>query len=123
MLLYENFYRMHGLRRAAQLLNPPLQNLETFSFPRNSVVHFVSNSPIVLGPDNNEYIFRMINRPIMVDTIVSYSSQHVEGNPLHVATSPSKVIDDYFRKHRRYKKLHNFVAATRDESNLVVFNY
>lgn len=123
MLLYENFYRMHGLRRAAQLLNPPLQSLETFTFPRNSVVHYSSNTPTILGPDNNEYIFRSINRPIMMDNIITYSTQPVRGNPRHVSTSPTKIVDDYFRKHRRYKKLHNFTAATRDESNLVVFNY
>ena len=118
---YEYFYRKNGIRIPAQLMSPPLSLIENLELPRQSIFHHTSISPVEVGPAIDEYLFRTITRPIMMDHVTENGDD--KGNPRRLAISADTIIRTYHLKHRRYRIMHSLAASTRDPNTMVVINY
>ncbi len=68
-MFYELFYKKFGIRRSSHLMTPPLPLLEQLELPRQSILHYVTASPVEYGPAVDDFLFRNITRPIMVSHI------------------------------------------------------
>lgn len=121
MVFYEFFYRKYGIRKAAQLITPPLPNLELLDLPKASVLHYVTTSPIETGPTVDDYIFRHVTRPILMGHITANGDS--KGTPRRLSVSVESMIRTYHIKHRRFKIMRSLESATRDINTLVVYNY
>ena len=121
LYFYNSFYQKFGIRIAGQLVSPPLPKLELLDLPKQSILHYITTSPVENGPASDDYIFRNITRPIMVGHIVENGD--VKGNPRHLALAPDTLIRTYHIKHRKFRLMRNVEAAARDSSTLIVYNY
>lgn len=121
MLFYDFFYRRFGIRKADQLLRPPLPSLELLELPKASILHFSTTSPLVAGPAADEYLFRNIARPIMMGHITQNGD--TKGNPRRMNIAIDPQIRTYHIKNRRFKIMRSLESGVRDINTLVVYNY
>lgn len=121
MQFYEQFYRNYGIRKADQLLRPPLPELEHLDLPKRSILHFVSVSPLEHGPSSDEFIFRNITQPLPMAHVTELKSN--EGAPRRVPVAIDPLVRKYHTKHRRFRLMRNLEQATRNDNTLVVYNY
>jgi len=121
VFLYPPWYLRFGVRLAGHLTTPPLNKIEFLELPKQSVLHYVTASPIESGPASDEYIFRNITKPIMVGHISEIGDN--KGNPRRLALSPDSMARAYHIQHRRFRLMKNPEAAARDLSTLIVYNY
>lgn len=121
MIFYFNFYKRFGLRIPQQLMTPVVANIDKFEFPRNSIYHFVSHDNIHFGPENDDYLFRLITKPIYLNHITEISDN--KGMPKKIALQIIPIIRDYHASHRRYRFLRQEISTITDENTLIVSNY
>lgn len=121
MINYDYFYRRYGIRKGQQLLSPPLPLLELLELPRASILHYMAESQTQIGPPVDEFLFRHVTRPIMMDHIFTVGD--TKGAPRRVAVSPAALVRTYHVKNRRFKQMRDVLAATRDINTLLVCNY
>jgi len=121
MQFFEQFYRSFGIRRAAQLLTPPLPELDHLNLPKRSVLHFVGVSPLAYGPDSDEFIFRNITIPIAMAHVTELGSR--DGMPRRLGIAVDPLIRKYHIAHRRFRLMRNFEQAARSDNTLIVYNY
>jgi hypothetical protein len=118
---YDYFYQRFGIRRGNQLLAPPMPVLELLDLPRSSILHYLADSQINVGPPSDEYLFRHITRPIMMAHVLEVGD--AKGSPRRNAIAFQPLIRTYHIKNRRFKQMRDLAAATRDMNTLVVYNY
>lgn len=118
---YEYWYRRSGVRVPAQMITPPLSLLNILELPRMSILHSVNNSPIDYGPQANEYLFRNIQRPIMMEHVINNGD--TLGNPRKLNISTDTIIRTYHLKYRRYRYSRSLETAIKDPNTLLVINY
>lgn len=121
MFYYDYFYRRYGIRKGQQLLSPPMSMLELLDLPRSSILHYAAESKLQFGPPSDEFLFRHITKPIMVDHVLELGD--AKGAPRKVSVSPMAVVRNFHIKNRRFKQMRDLQAATRDINTLVVCNY
>jgi hypothetical protein len=121
VLAYKDSYKKYGIRKGSQLQTPPLTDYALFSFPRQSIYHYIGNGPLDVGPDPADFIFNKITHPVYVNHVTSIGDNR--GTPRPVPGSPDSAIREYHSKNRRFKRLINFDTATKDELALIVNNY
>jgi hypothetical protein len=121
MLFFNIFYQKYGIRKSSQLMVPPLPKLELLQLPKDSIVHFVTTSPLEAGPASDNFLFNGITRPIMMDHIVTVGS--TEGNPRLTPVPAATQIRHYHTQNRRFKLMRSLEASGRDPSTLIVYNY
>lgn len=121
MINYDLFYRKFGVRRTENLVRPPLPALEALELPRSSILHYCSDSEVQAGPASDEYVFRNINRPIMMGHVSEVGDS--KGNPRRLSIVADGIIRAYHIKNRRYRLMRSLEAASRDPSIVVVYNY
>jgi len=120
-MYFQQFYLKYGIRVAGQLLSPPLTNLELLSLPKQSILHYVTVSPVEVGPASDEFIFRNITRPIMMDHVIENGDN--KGNPRPLSVASGTMIRTYHIKHRRFRIMRELTNACKDANTLVIFNY
>lgn len=121
MILYDLWFRKHGIRRAAQLVSPPLSEIKTLDLPRNSIYHYIGSSSLESGPASDEYILREVHRVIPMRHVVELADNR--GNPRHIAMQVDPAIRQYHIQHRRYKISRTMEQALRDPQAPLVVNY
>jgi hypothetical protein len=121
MLLYPNFFRQYGVRKAEQLMTPPLPLLELLDLPKHSILHYVPDSGLLVGPASDEFIFRHITKPIMMAHVIENGD--FKGSPRRLSISSDQLIRAYQIKNRRFRPMRNLQASTRDDLTLAVYNY
>jgi hypothetical protein len=121
MFFYEYFYRKYGIRRSEQLITPPLPLLDLLELPKQSILHYVTTSPIDTGPAADDFMFRNITKPIMMGHVLENGDS--KGIPRRLAVSPESMIRTYHIKNRRFKMMRDLATASRDTNTLVVYNY
>lgn len=119
--LYEPFFRRFGVRLAEQLKRPPLPKLDLLELPRESILHFVTASPVDIGPASDEFLFRKITRPIMMQHVMQLASE--EGSPRLVSLDMKTMTTSYFHKNRRFRPFKDVLGVSRDKETLVVYSY
>jgi hypothetical protein len=121
MQLYEPFYKRFGIRKADQLMTPPLTPLELLDLPKSSILHCVSMSPLEVGPAADEYIFRNIDRQIVMSHVTEIGDQ--KGTPRRLSVMPEPLFRKYHLKNRRFRLMRSLEASARDPNTLIVYNY
>lgn len=121
MLFYEQFYRVHGIRKLDQLMRPPLSSSESLTLPKRSILHYVTDDPLQAGPASDELIFKQITRPIQMGHVTEIGD--TKGNPRRISVAIDPLVRKYHTQNRRFRQMRDLVQATRDESTLVVYNY
>lgn len=119
--IYEPFYRRHGVRRAMQLVAPPVAPLETLALTRNSILHYLDEDGDHFGIPQDDPLLRQTTRLIQV----YHNTQLFEpvGNPRSTRLPPGPMIRNYHRLNRRTRILRNYDAAVKNPFNVLVENY
>ena len=120
-LLFNNFYKLYGIRRVQQLLSPRLFPMEVFSFPRNASYHFVSHDDSTTMPDPSQHFYTNYTKRIMMD-IVTDMTEH-RGSAKRVATQIQMMVRPWFVKNRLFKYLKEPTKNIKDPLTLTVFDY
>lgn len=121
MLLYVDYYRKFGIRRPQQLIAPTLSALELLELPQASILHFIGSSAVEAGPAGDEFIFRKIARPIMMQHIVTLAE--TKGAPRPVPGNIQAEIRRFHTTNRRYRLAQTLEQGVRDRTSALVFNY
>ena len=121
MLFYEIFYRNYGIRKAEQLIQPPLPELERLELPKRSILHYYSANPLEGGPGSDEFLFRNVTKPIQMAHITENGD--TKGQPRRIAVAVDPLVRKYHIKNRRFRVMRDLQQATRDDQTLVVYNY
>jgi len=121
LVLYPNFYRLHGIRRAVQLVAPPLSPLSKLALPASSILHYVSTDEALYGMPQEEPILRDIPRLLMTHHVQELGD--VKGQPRSTRLPPNSMILDYHRKNRLTRRLNSYDTALRDPRTPIVENY
>lgn len=120
-MLYEMFYRLHGMRRAVQLVSPPLSKTASLEMPRASVLHYVADDESQYGIMQDDPILRNQTRLVMVEHLQALSDN--KGPPRPMFIPPGGMIRDYHRANRNTRQLLRPEITFRDPMTLVVENY
>ena len=105
LLDYPQYYRNHGIRMANQLVTPPIDDLNNFILPKNTIFHFVPDTDVINGPDTNEMFFNYTKEILPI----SHVSQLVtsNGSPMKTTETENNLIKAFHRKARKYKLIVN----------------
>lgn len=121
MQFYDFFYKRFGVRRADHLTAPVMPELEALELPKQSILHYVSMSPMESGPAADDFLFRNITIPIQMGHVTENGDS--KGVPRKLTVATSTLISSYHIKNRRFRQMRNLDAATRDPNTLLVYNY
>ncbi len=121
MLLYDPFYRGFGIRKTSQLLTPPLPPIGLFQFPKRSIFHYVGEGQLDTGPKTDDYLFTGISRSIMMTFITENGDN--KGQPTLRTEPVEQVARSFLIRNRKFRRMTNLEASTRDEQTLVTYNY
>lgn len=121
MLEYSFFFRKHGIRKPDQLVSPILSNLDVLDFPKKSIFHFTSEDPTLIGPDENEFLFRRISKVISLDHVLENGDN--KGNPRRIPLNVEALIRSHRVKNKRYRRMMNLEMAAKDNLALIVYSY
>ena len=121
MFEYNYFLRRYGVRRPDQLLTPILSKVEELDFPKNSIYHYRSENPDEVGPPSDEFMFRKINKPIILGHITEIGE--FKGSPRRMPLQVDALIRQHRVKNKRYRPLIDLQAAARDNLSLVCYSY
>lgn len=122
ILDYNNFYRQHGIRTTAQVLHPPIDDLTTFSLPKQSIFHFIPESDVILGPSNHEMFFNYIEGKIIP---IAHENMIVTqlGSPIKTKENFDTLRKQYHRMARKYKFVQMPDKFKLDQALPLVVNY
>lgn len=121
-LEYSQFYRQHGVRKIDQLTRPPLTRLSLFDFPKLSLLHFLGpQDGTIVGPANDEYLFRRITRPIVLTNVTEMKS--LKGPIVKRTVQVQQLIRHYLQSHRRYRVASDLTPFENAPSTTAVVNY
>ena len=121
---YQLFTRQRGLFRPAHLNKPRISKLEFLHLPKASILHYIADSgSLEYGPSSDYFIFDGIKRVIPMYHITELDKDNIEGNPRLLPGQPLQWIRTYHSKNRRFRKVMDIEAGTRDINAPLVINY
>lgn len=120
-ILYPMFYRRHGVRRAVQLVAPPLSKLALLDLPRGSILHYVTEDESQYGLPQDDPLLRTQTKLIMVEHMTTLGDDKGPPRPTFLPANP--LIRDYHRKNRQTRLMLRPEISMRDERTLVMENY
>jgi hypothetical protein len=120
MMLFDVFFRRHGVRQALQLQAPPMSPMAQFTLPYLSVLHYVSNSALDKYPQADDWVFHEYHTPIMVDSVTTMAS--TLGAPRQII-QPQPLVKALFSKVKRFRQLRDPAPYENAKGTLLVVNY
>ena len=121
MYLYPQYEKRYAVRMPNHLTQPRLFPLSLMSLPRNSILHYLSESEAEYGPASDEALLLNVPRLVLVSHLTALSSS--EGNPRSTYVQPGPLIQDYRRRYRKLRPLNKLELADREPQNVLVYNY
>lgn len=118
---YPVFYRRRGIRRTDQLVKPPLNRLELFDLPRNSIYHYLGTGPLDDGPTDTENALKSSTKSYTIDTVTEL--KRLDGNPRRLPIDVNRSIRGHRAKNPRFRPFKSLESAVRDPESMVVINY
>lgn len=119
---YAQFYRHFGVRKLDQLTRPPMTRIKLFDFPRLSLFHFLGDQAgRIVGPQNDEYWFRLITKPIVMENITELRSR--KGPVIARKNQIQQSIRHYLKDHRRYRPTTDLGLFETTPATMAVVNY
>ncbi len=121
MITYQLFYRKYGIRFVQQIMTPPISDVMLLDLPMKSIYHYFPTDGVNDGPPSDEYLFRNIKKPILINNVFDVGSQL--GSPRKQTININTAVRDYYNQNRRMRPLRNVVLASKDPNTLIVCNY
>ncbi len=121
MLKYIDFYKRFGIRRAEQIIKPPLPTIDRMQLPGFSLVHYMPSSPLEVGPNEGYFLFNRNRKPFRIEHVMELA--HFEGNPRRITGDPGAMIRVWRRDNQRFKPMVDLYNARKDPTVIVVENY
>lgn len=121
MIKYQEFYKNFGIRRADQLMRPPLPMVSRMRLPRQSLVHYLPTSPQEMAPNADYFMFQKNGQPFRIDHV--FELTEFEGRPRKLPENPDLKIRDWRRNNPRFKVLGDLESAKRTPDCIVVASY
>lgn len=121
MLKYIDFYKRFGIRKAEQILRPPLPTVDRMMLPAFSLVHYLPSTPLEVGPNEDYFLFSRNKKPFRIEHILELS--HQDGNPRKLPGDPLQKVRLWKRDHQRFKPMVDLYTARKDPTVIVVQNY
>ena len=121
MINYVTLYRAHGIRRINQLLSPPFGKTVDFSFPKDSVFHYIPQGGSEVGPASNEILLRLTKNQINVEHIRTLESNTSKARPF--SKNIETDIRHWHTRNRRFRLVRAIETAFKDPNTLVICNY
>ncbi len=118
---YPMFYRRFGIRRAVQLVAPPIAKLELLDLPRDAVLHYVGDDESQYGPDQTGLILSQQQRIVKVEHMTTLGDN--KGPPRPMAIPSGTMIREYHKRNRLTRNSTRPELDMRDPRTLVVENY
>lgn len=121
MIKYIDFYRRFGIRRAEQIIRPPLPMVDRMELPAFSLVHYLPSSPLEMGPNEGYFLFNRNRKPFRVEHVMELT--HFEGNPRKIPGDMLMQLRAWKRDNQRFKPMTDLYTARKDPTVIVVENY
>ena len=118
---YKQFYTAFGVRRAQQLLTPPLPMLERLQLPRQSIVHYMGESPTEDGPKVDYAFFANNVKPIRIKHIFELVEK--EGNPRRQPMPITELTRQFRSNNPRFRNFVDLTTALREPDSITTVNY
>ena len=121
ILQYPTYYYQHGIRRAVQLVAPPLKSTNSLELPKDSILHYLADDDNLYGIPQDELILQRNEKLLMVDHVETLHG--TLGSPKRTPLLTTPMIRDYHKKYRNTRWLRNIDSALRDPNTIIVENY
>ena len=109
------------IRKGGQLVAPIVSVLQDLELPQNSLLHYVAESKIDVGPGSDHPLFRGITKPILIYTPLKLIDP--PHDPRRVTFDSNPILRGYFVRNRRFRKLLDIEKMPKDVKTMVVANY
>ena len=109
------------IRKGGQLVAPIISVAQDMELPQNSLLHYVADSKIDVGPGSDHPLFKGINKPILIYTPLKLIDP--PNDPRRVTFDSNPILRGYFVRNRRFRKLLDIEKMPKDPKTLVVANY
>lgn len=118
-----NTYRQRfGLFRSSDLNDPRIHPISEYQLPKRSLLHYVANDGVSLGPQSSDILLRSIPGTVYIDHVIKL--REVIGKPTpKEGANALHLMDEYIRKNRSVRRLKNLDRLETDDHSLVVYNY
>lgn len=120
-VLYPNYYRLHGIRRAVQLVAPPLRSTDSLILPKESILHSIPEDEAAFGIPQDDILLKNSTKIVQFDHVTQLAG--TVGNPRPTRIPSMGMIREYHRKNRMTRWLRNRDIALRDVNTVLVENY
>lgn len=122
MFFYDPFFRKFGIRKIDKLMTPVMPNTQLLELPQLSIYHYLgSNTQVDQAPAGNEYMFRNITRPIVMEHVTTTPS--MLGMPRRQQIQMLPHLRQYHTRNQRYKRVESFAPYENAGMTLAVVNY
>lgn len=121
MLTPEIFFKRYGVRTPGQILQPRLIPIDKLTLPRNSLLHYLPESEVELGPSPSNALLKNVTRLVFVGHETQLKS--TKGNPRRLSVPLTPKITQYRNLYRRLRMLTKIEVADKEPQNLIVINY
>jgi len=91
MQTHEQFYRRHGVRYVANMINPPIYTATDIDYPDNAMVFWPSGAMARYYPSADDALLHNVNKP-SVFMLTEYTANLLEGSPHKLTLSSSKYL-------------------------------
>jgi hypothetical protein len=118
---YSVFQRNRMIRKGAEMTEPRISVSSQLILPKNSLLHYLPDSKVDIGPQSDYLVFKNVMKPIPVYQVTELVNP--PSKPREIAFDPNKIIRGYLEKNRRFRKVTDIEKAPRDEKTLLVVNY
>lgn len=119
---FQQFYMSYGVRNRSALSNPRAFNIENFSLPRNSIVHYLPTTAVDLGPDETFFVFQHERVRPYADNITEMAASY--GNPRKKGGfNMSTIVKGWLQKRRGFRRVPDINRALDDKNVAILANY
>jgi len=119
-LIYNTFYKTHGVRAVSHLVAPRIFPMAQFQFPLNSLLHFVTYDENTLGPDSHLDLIQAEKNLIAMDNVIYFAS--FLGNPKKTTIQPINLNREFLKHQKEFRFIKNPWVNTKI-GQLVILNY
>lgn len=121
MIEYDQYFYRHGIRKYEQLTAPPMSALVNFELPYYSMVHYLPQTSVEIGPKFGEVWFQGSTGARYVDHVLEQTTQ--EGAPIWAKKTPTTFVQDFRKKERDFRRMGPLESIAGQRTALVIYNY
>lgn len=123
MYLYPKFYLAHGVRKLQQMMNPPMDLAASLLLPQNSIYHCTDYEEGDLGVKEDDEIVSTTKSDIVVEHVTELAETAKLGDPREVSVPIPSLLQQYYRDHKRFKRLGSNTSLMKNPRILFVYSY